>query len=200
MSSADAAVEPKRERGRVRVEAILDAAATLFSERGFAATTMTDVAARSHTAIGSLYRFFPTKAALAEALAGRYTAAVGRRFDAMVADAAGSSPARLADAFVDLMLDRGRERAVVVLLEGVIDADRRRAALRARFRDGIVAVLGAARPDRKLSRAEPAGVVVLQMLKAVSRLNDEGAADAPTLAELRRALALFLADVLDAPA
>jgi len=54
------AVAPKRQRGRERVAAILDAAAQLFIEQG-QAVTMTEIAARSGTAIGSLYRFFPTR-------------------------------------------------------------------------------------------------------------------------------------------
>ena len=63
---------PKRERGRQRVAAIMDAAVELFSEKGYDAATMTEIAARSSTAIGSLYRFFPSKEALADALLQRY--------------------------------------------------------------------------------------------------------------------------------
>ena len=122
---------------------------------------MTEVAARSRTAIGSLYRFFPTKAALAEALAERYAEAVGGQLDALEASAAGLAAADLADAFVNLILDRPRERAIVALMEGSVDVDRHRAALRARYRDGIVAILRAARPGSTVSRAEPAGAVVL---------------------------------------
>ncbi|WP_245639904.1 helix-turn-helix domain-containing protein [Paraburkholderia heleia] len=64
--------EPKRERDRRRVAAIMDAAVAVFTEKGYDAATMTEIAARSSTAIGSLYRFFPTKEALAEALLLRY--------------------------------------------------------------------------------------------------------------------------------
>ena len=40
---------------------------------------MTEIAARSNTAIGSLYRFFPTKEVLADALLDRYWEQLGRR-------------------------------------------------------------------------------------------------------------------------
>ena len=156
---------------------------------------MTEVAARSRTAIGSLYRFFPTKAALAE----RYAEAVGGRLDALEASAAGLAAADLADAFVNLILDRPRERAIVALMEGSVDVDRHRAALRARYRDGIVAILRAARPGSTVSRAEPAGAVVLQILKGVSRLCEAGGKARAALDELRLALALFLEDVLGPP-
>jgi len=66
------AVAPKRERGRARVEALLDAASIVFGERGYDQATMTEIAARSATAIGSLYRFFPTKEALGETLLQRF--------------------------------------------------------------------------------------------------------------------------------
>jgi len=65
--------EPKRQRGRIRVAAIMDAAIAVFKEKGYDAATMTEIAARSGTAIGSLYRFFPTKEALADALLRQYT-------------------------------------------------------------------------------------------------------------------------------
>ncbi|WP_141262560.1 TetR/AcrR family transcriptional regulator, partial [Komagataeibacter diospyri] len=52
---------PTRQRGRDRVEAILAAATTVFAEKSYETATMTEIAARSSTAIGSLYRFFPTK-------------------------------------------------------------------------------------------------------------------------------------------
>ena len=66
------AQEPKRERGHARVAAIMEAALEVFMEKGFDKTTMTEIAARSNTAIGSLYRFFPTKETLADALLQRY--------------------------------------------------------------------------------------------------------------------------------
>ena len=66
------AKEPKRERGKQRVAALIDAGAELFAEKGYEATTMTEIAQRAGAAIGSLYQFFPSKEALAEALFNRY--------------------------------------------------------------------------------------------------------------------------------
>jgi AcrR family transcriptional regulator len=59
--------EPKRQRGHLRVAAILEAGVAVFTEKGYDAATMTEIAARSGTAIGSLYRFFPSKDVLADA-------------------------------------------------------------------------------------------------------------------------------------
>ncbi len=187
---APVAAEPKRARGHLRVAAILDAAAALFAERGYEATTMTEVAARSRTAIGSLYRFFPTKEALAEALSLRYGAMMGEGLDAIAETAGGMASAALADALIDLLLERRRQRtAVAALLDRLDEGDRRRAALRVRILDGIAATLREAGAD---AFASGASQVVLQLLKGVSRLADEVGEDHEAVGELRRALALYL--------
>ena len=50
---------------------ILDAASRLFSERGFDGTAVADVLAGAGVRSGSLYHFFPSKEALAEAVVAR---------------------------------------------------------------------------------------------------------------------------------
>ena len=73
---------PRRARGQLRVEALLAAAAEVFAAKGFDAATMTEIAAQSESSIGSLYQFFRTKEAVADALVraagGRAVAAAGR--------------------------------------------------------------------------------------------------------------------------
>ncbi|NTI79131.1 TetR/AcrR family transcriptional regulator [Rhizobium rhizogenes] len=59
---------PKRRRGHDRVAVLLEAAATVFVDKGYDAATMTEIAAKARSSIGSLYQFFPTKPLLAEAL------------------------------------------------------------------------------------------------------------------------------------
>src|ERR1700726_5115167 len=73
---------PQRQRGRLRVAAILEAGAAAFREKGYDAVTMTEIAARSGTTFGSLYRFFPSKEALANALLAQYAErALNRLFE-----------------------------------------------------------------------------------------------------------------------
>lgn len=55
---------PVQDRGRERLDSILDAAAESFAEVGVDRTTMESVAKRSGSAIGSLYQFFPNKKVL----------------------------------------------------------------------------------------------------------------------------------------
>ena len=58
-------------------QAILDAALGLFAARGFDATAVPQIAAAAGVAVGTIYRYFPTKEALDAALAAAWAA----RFD-----------------------------------------------------------------------------------------------------------------------
>lgn len=62
-------VTKKRERNpEVRPAQIMDAALALFSEKGFAATRMDEVAAKAGLSKGALYLYFPDKVALLKTL------------------------------------------------------------------------------------------------------------------------------------
>ncbi len=69
--------QPRRqERGQRRMAQLLDAAAEVFAENGYAKATTNAVAARAGVSPGTLYQFFRNKEALAEDLAERYRAAL----------------------------------------------------------------------------------------------------------------------------
>ncbi|MBN2239534.1 MAG: TetR/AcrR family transcriptional regulator [Dehalococcoidales bacterium] len=54
--------EEKKERiTRQREEQILDAALEVFSEKGFGAATIPDIAGKAGLAVGSIYNYFPNK-------------------------------------------------------------------------------------------------------------------------------------------
>jgi AcrR family transcriptional regulator len=63
---------PKQTRSLQRFNLILDSAARVFEEIGYEAASTEVIAERAQTSIGSLYRFFPDKAAIAYALAEKY--------------------------------------------------------------------------------------------------------------------------------
>lgn len=63
---------PVQRRSELTVERILDAAALIFSELGYSATTTNHVAAEAGVSIGSLYQYFPNKDALLVALEERH--------------------------------------------------------------------------------------------------------------------------------
>jgi len=73
MPSADRRLQPRRKPRQVRAELtrerVLDAAAHVFVEFGYAAGTTNRIAERARISIGSLYQYFPNKdAILAELL------------------------------------------------------------------------------------------------------------------------------------
>ncbi|MCO4319575.1 TetR family transcriptional regulator [Phyllobacterium sp. 21LDTY02-6] len=67
--------EPTQQRSRDRVERILLCATRLIEQGGSDAMRMSDVAAQAGISIGSLYQYFPDKAAIIRTLAERYNQA-----------------------------------------------------------------------------------------------------------------------------
>lgn len=65
--------QPKQRRGKEKVEKILEAAAAVFEAVGYEAATTHMIAARAGTAVGSLYQFFPDKAAIFKAMEIRHS-------------------------------------------------------------------------------------------------------------------------------
>ncbi len=193
-STATTAVAPKRQRGRLRVAAIMDAAAGVFAEKGYDAATMTEIATRADTAIGSLYRFFPSKEVLADALLVRYVDLLTAGLDAIEADAAQLSRPALADAFVDLMLGLQADRAAAVALVDVSnDAADRTSLLRHATRRRIAAILAAAIGTRPAANAEAKAVLLLHILKFLPLVDREAPAIRQGLvAELRGLVRLYV--------
>ncbi len=89
---------PAREKGRARVAALMSAAVATFVEKGFEATTMTEIAARAGASIGTLYLFFATKDVLAQAILAETAEDLSGRLDGLSERAAGLTPAQIADA------------------------------------------------------------------------------------------------------
>jgi AcrR family transcriptional regulator len=64
--------QPQQARSQERVDRILDAAERLFLAVGYEATTTKEIAQTAQVPIGTLYQFFPNRAAIVVALAVRY--------------------------------------------------------------------------------------------------------------------------------
>lgn len=94
---------PTQDRANRQVERILDAACAEVVERGYDAASTSSIAKRAEIAVGSVYRYFPDKRTLIQAIERRnqhrYTEAVRERL-AVVADWRGA---------VDVTLDTFRE-------------------------------------------------------------------------------------------
>jgi AcrR family transcriptional regulator len=127
---------PQRANGRLRVAAILEAAADVIAEKGYEAATMAEIAARSGTKIGSLYRFFPNKESVADTLVVSARENLDTVFDRFDAGVKALSVQALADGFVAQLVEEiFRKPALMKLLDASQDwsvkrEEFKRAALR----------------------------------------------------------------------
>lgn len=165
---------PQRQRGKERVAALLAAGAEVFTEKGYDAATMTEIAARAGASIGSLYQFFPTKELLAAALHAEYLEDLSKALEALRQEAkAKSAGARMDGLFQMLSGFLVDHPAFMVLAERRdIDKERKRAT-RTLLRGQIAHLLSEASPPVTSRRAEVMAVIVLQLMKAVVALGGE---------------------------
>jgi AcrR family transcriptional regulator len=203
-SQKSSAVEPKRARGRARVEAILLAASRVFAEQGYDLATMTEIAARSSTAIGSLYRFFPTKELLGEALMRRYL----ERSSSVLDELADQTPslarrdvaAALIEATTGTRADELRAGTLAVL-EGRGDLEQLRRDFRARRRKQIARILRLANPALEATDAQDRATVILYLLKGERTLaEEEPSAGRRLAAEIRRLVTSYIDEAMRAHA
>ena len=194
------AKEPKRERGKLRVAALLNAGGELFAEKGYDATTMTEIAQRAGASIGSLYQFFPSTEALAEALFLRYAARAAERLDSFAKLAPGLKPAQLADLLVDMKLEMHSHRdAAIALSESIAAIVERRKPLRDVTFAKIAAILQAMNPALTERQATVTAAAVQQVMKSVQSLAMlERETGQPFVAEARKMLSVYIAHALQA--
>ncbi len=199
-TAAAPARQPQRERGRERVAALLDAAVHVFEEKGFDAATMTEIAARAHASIGSLYQFFPSKEVLAQALLDRYAALIEASLNDLLDRAHGLSAQDIAHGLVDMQVQARANRAVALSL---VDARCDAAAVRGGIRDQMTAriahILRAWAPGLDAARAKTVAGVVLQVLKAVPHLADEAHGAAQLLLEAETMIRLYVEQAAATP-
>lgn len=168
------ALNPQRRPGQERVAALLEAAATIIAEKGYDAATMAEVAAKAGAQIGSLYRFFPNKDVLANALIERFHERAASLFDAIDQRSEKLSVAELADALLDLLGDlRSETQTIVALLEGRAELSARRLEFRREIRKRIARTLVNRCPKLRKAQAEDVAAVLLQNMKTVGALTKE---------------------------
>jgi len=190
------ALKPQRRAGEERIAALLRAAAEVIAEKGYDAATMAEVAARAGAQIGSLYRFFPNKDVLANALVDRFRARIAAAFDSIESQIATLSSSAFADALLDVLMElRGETQPVVALLEARSDWSVRRLEFRRELRRRIARTLMLRCPRLRKNQAEDAAVVVLQNVKSMAALTSELGEDVRpgALVELRIMTRQYLA-------
>ncbi|MFF3564183.1 TetR family transcriptional regulator [Streptomyces sp. NPDC002574] len=210
---------PVQQRSAERLARILDVAAAVLDEGGYEALSTRAVAARAGVPIGSVYRFFSNKRAMADALARRnlekYLAGVTARLDAAGSGATATATAtatgpdagagdwrRLIDVVVDHYVAMRRTVPGFALVSfagpapGAAANDEANHQLADGLRSLLAGRLGAAGDQERLRTAFVVGVEAADaLLKLAFRADPEG--DAVLIAETKELLRAYLARVLD---
>lgn len=109
---------PKQGRARSTVSAILEGAARVLAERGWAGFNTNLVAERAGVSIGSLYEYFPNKQAIADTLVSEHLTKAEALFSAAATDPSNRNSLEtlvtsLVDGFVNLHKDDPRLHRVL---------------------------------------------------------------------------------------
>ena len=170
----------------------------LFAEIGYEATTMTAIAERSGSGIGTLYHYFPDKQSMAFALLNQYAQKVEAYWKPLMEQAETLSHTAFAETFLERVIEFLRERpAYLQLLAAPIRFSRDPAARRA-LRVAIANAFRAKDPSLTSEKAMLAANITLQMVKGMTTLYAEaGPKEKPLIiAEYKKALTLYLGSVL----
>src|ERR1700691_3272379 len=159
---------PQRANGKLRVAAILEAAAAVIGEKGYEGATMAEIAARSGTKIGSLYRFFPNKESVADTIlvgARENIDAVFDRFDARVTVL---SIRALADDLMAVIFELFTRPAFMQLLDAGQDWSVKREEFRSALQQRTAKTLMIHTPRLSKKSAGDIALVILLNVKAVA--------------------------------
>lgn len=199
--SPDRARTPRQARGQRRVHAILDSAAAIINDEGFAAATMHAIARRSGTTIGSMYHFFPDITHLLRSLGERHACGIGEmltQLDAAPIDWEALSTADAVDRFVDpLVAYIESHPEILKLLERLHRADGipHRSELDALMLQLTGRIVASRFPRVSPEDRDVRAAVLLAAIDGVCRRVAGATAPQPMLfRELKRMLVLYLSD------
>jgi AcrR family transcriptional regulator len=160
---------PQRANGKLRVAAILETAAAVIDEKGYEGATMAEIADRSGTKIGSLYRFFPNKESLADTIIVSARENLDTAFDKFDAGVNALSIRALTDHLMTLIFDLFTRPAVVKLLDSDRDWSVKREEFRNALERRIAKTLMIHAPNLSKKSAEDIAQVVLLNVKTVAK-------------------------------
>ncbi|MFJ5678710.1 TetR/AcrR family transcriptional regulator [Streptomyces sp. NPDC093097] len=195
---------PVQRRSAQRLARILDACAELLDETGYEDLSTRAVAGRAGVPIGSVYRFFPNKRAMAEALARRNLDAYAHRIGARMAAPDQLPGWRAAmDVVVDEYLAMKRTVPGFALVEFTVPAPRESRQANHEVADRLLRLLaGQLRLDPADPRLRTAFLVGVESADALLQLafRTDPSGDPAIVAETKELLRAYLARYLDGAA
>ncbi|MFD7441089.1 TetR/AcrR family transcriptional regulator [Streptomyces sp. NPDC059909] len=191
---------PVQQRSAERLTRILDACAELLDETGYEDLSTRAVAARAGVPIGSVYRFFGNKRAMAEALAHRNLDTYAERVTARIAELPAADWRGVVDAVLDEYLAMKRTVPGFALVDFgyripvVAPASGANHEVADRLAELLAAHLGRT-ADAGLRRTTLIAVEAADALLQLA-FRVEASGDAEIIAETRELLYAYLARVL----
>src|ERR1700751_2970589 len=167
ISSSSVRVAPKQERSARRLAGFLHAAAELFSEIGFEATTMQAIADRSNSSIGALYNYFPDKQSVAATLLSGYAEELHWRTKSLMDHSETLSTSQFAGLFIDCIIGFAQERPPYLNLHGGALSFPRHPADRKALRAIIANAFRTKNPSLSSERSLLAANVAVQIVKGM---------------------------------
>jgi AcrR family transcriptional regulator len=189
--------EPQRSNGKARVSAILQAAAAVLDEKGYDLTTVAEIAERSDTKIGSLYRFFPNKESIADALIVHARENIDLVFDKFDITVESLSITELSDNLLDLIFELFTRPALMALLDTGKQWTVKREEFRAAMLSRISKALLLHSPKLSQMLANDVAVIVLHNAKTVVLHRPSAGTTSNLKAEIQQMNRLYLASKLE---
>ncbi|MFD8549988.1 TetR family transcriptional regulator [Streptomyces sp. NPDC059649] len=193
---------PVQRRSAQRLARILDACAELLDETGYEELSTRAVAVRAGVPIGSVYRFFPNKRAMAEALAHRNLDAYADRITARLTAPEGQRLEwrRAMDVVVDEYLAMKRTVPGFALVEFTVPAPRESRQANYEVADRLMVLLaGRLGLDPAEARLRTAFLVGVETADALLQLafRVDSAGDPAIVEETKSLLRAYLSRYLD---
>jgi AcrR family transcriptional regulator len=160
---------PQRKHGERRVIALLDAADAVIVEHGYGGATMTLIAERAGSSIGTVYQYFSDKDAIVYALSARYSEEMASLWPPL----AKRSQMLDLDAFVDTLMQAlalfMTERPAYVHLMAAPKLHKRDDKTRFRLREGFAALIRDRNPHLSPTDAQFVTGVTLRIIMGLAQ-------------------------------
>jgi AcrR family transcriptional regulator len=197
---------PTQRRSQERLARIARAAGELCAQLGAEAVTMEAIADRAETSIGSLYRFYPNRDALLEAVAERYVADLGAVLDGEegAAERVAALPiGELVDAILEPFVAFHRAHpgyfAILFAPQGSVALRAVRGRLRQRLAARLEALLALRAPRLAAERRRRVALTTVEAARALLQFIERSVPrgeQAPMRQEMRALLVAYLGPVI----
>jgi AcrR family transcriptional regulator len=164
---------PVQDRAERRVANLLSHAEAVIARVGYEAATMTEIAARAKTSIGSIYQYFPNKEAITVALFRKYGSQLVARWTTLEMETRHLDSEALAAAIIDQFFSFANEQPAFFPILSAPVAVTPDPAVKQRMRGQFAALFVTRNPGLSRDEAIQVAAVTLQTIKSLINLCSE---------------------------